>query len=317
MAFGANASNRLFRVAASLRGRVLVRFTGYSFLLLGTIVAFLSSPARAAFISDDFEIDTSADYTVVHAGTPDGTTAFAFDYMGAGIPQAPNSAVGDRGGLRMTANDTTGATDAFTAFHNTAINSSNYRLQVDVYLGVTGTGGTTEHAHVGVAGDGVTFNQLFSPTSGSGHYLAFDGDGGSSSDYRHFKPSAGPVSSGDPSYLNSTNTTNSTGDTYQALFPSPPYDFAGSPGNAWTTLEINISGGLISYSLDGTPIIQDTVEANDGFVSLGYADLFTSLASPSQSQFVIFDNLLVVPEPASSSLLLLGTLGLLAARRRR
>ena len=292
------------------------RFTRLATVLSAALFTAALAGAQAPMISDDFDVDTSADYSVVNDGSPDGTVTFAYDYGADGIASAPNTVGGTTSGLRVTANDTAGAADAFTVFHMTPIiGRTDYTLQVDLYLGVTGTSGTTEHAHIGVAGDGTTFNQLFSPVSGSGHYLALDGEGGSSSDYRHYKPSAGPVVSGDASYLNDLNTTNATGDTYQGLFPSPPYDYAGSPGNAWTTLEIDISGGLITYSLDGTPIIQDTVEVTDGYVSLGYADLFTSVADPAQSQFVIFDNLVVVPEPATLGLLGVGAI--LFARKRR
>jgi hypothetical protein len=285
--------------------------------ILATALLALALPAtQATLIIDSFDTDTSADYTVVDDGTPDGTVTFAFDYGALGIPSAPNSVGGTTSGLRITANDTAGSQDAYTVFHNTLISGlPSYRLTVDVYMGVTGTSGTTEHAHVGVAGDGTTLNSLFSPISGSGHFLAMTGEGGSASDYRHFKPSATSVPSGDPSYLNSDNTTNATGDTYQAIFPSPPYDFAGSPGNAWTTLAIDISGGLVTYSLDGTPIIQDTAEVIDGYVSLGHGDLFTSVASPAQSQFVVYDNLQVVPEPATLGLIAVGAV--LLRRRRR
>lgn len=279
--------------------------------------------ASAAIIADNFEVDTSANYTLVEIGGPDSSAAFAFDYVAAGIPLAPRSTAGDVGGLRMTANDTLGVANQLTAFNNTPIVGLNaYTLLVDVYMGVTGTGGTTEMMHVGVAGDGVTGNSIFTPISGTGHFLAMTGEGGSSSDFRHFKPSVTSVPSGDLSYLNSTNTTNSTGDTYQNLFPNPPYQYAGSPGNAWTTLRIDFVGGVggtITYSLDGatgmTPIIQDISEVLDGQISLGYSDPFGSVATPFQSMFVIYDNLeVVIPEPGALSLLAIGAIALLRRR---
>ncbi len=291
-------------------------------LLTWTCAVAVVSAAGAQIIEDDFEVDSSADYTIAELGGPDATASFGWDYIAAGIPLAPRSEVGDRGGLRMTANDTLGEVNAITAFHNTPMAGLiNYTLLVDVYIGITGSSGSTEHAHVGVAGDGVTPNQLFSPISGSGHYLAFDGDGGSSSDFRHFKPSVTAVPSGDASYLNDLQTTNSTGDTYQNLFPNPPYEYAGSPGNAWTTLQIDLVGGVggtITYSLDGatgmTPIIQDVSEILNGYISLGHGDLFSSVSDPFQSQFVIYDNLSVVPEPGMLGLCGLGALAL--CRRR-
>jgi hypothetical protein len=263
-------------------------------------IAVAISGTAFAQISDDFEVDSSSVYTVVDSVSPsDGSVTFAYDYVAASIPLAPRSGVGSTRGLRITANDSVGAAEAITVFHNTQlVGWLECTLTVDIYMGVTGTSGTTEHAHIGVAGDGSTVNQLFSPITGSGHFLAMSGEGGSSSDYRHYTPGLGPVPSGNLSYLNSTNTTNATGDTYQTLFPSPPYQFAGSPGNAWTTLEIVINAATVTYSLDGTPIIQVATEVQDGSVSLGHADLFSSVSNPFQSQFVIYDNLVascVVP----------------------
>ena len=157
-------------------------------LLLSTVAALTASSASAQIITDDFEVDTSANYTITDDGTPDGTQAFAFDYIAAGIPLAPRSSPGDTGGLRLTANDTAGVSDGWTCFHNTAVNSSHYTLTVDVWMNFVVSGVTTEYAHVGVGGDGMTVNSLFLPITGSGSYIAFDGDGGSTlSDYRWFR----------------------------------------------------------------------------------------------------------------------------------
>lgn len=295
-------------------------------MLLGALLAAgVSSNAFGQIIADDFETDTSANYTIVAQdfngnATADYTTTFAYDYVSAGIPLAPNSTAGDMGGLRMTANDTLEVQMSQTAFHNTPVTASKYMLSVDVYMGVTGFNGTTEHSHVGVAGDGVTVNSLFSPITGSGHFVAFTGEGGSSSDYRHSTPTTLAVPSGDSSYLNSDHTTNATGDTYQAIFTDPPYEFPGSPGNAWATLTITaVEGQKITYAFNGTPIIQTDYDSSDGnLVSLGLGDLFSSLATPLQSQFTIYDNLTVseIPEPSTIALGALAIAGLAAVRRR-
>lgn len=293
---------------------------GLATLLLGVA----STGAFAQIITDDFEVDTSGDYTVVQ-NAADGTTTFNYDYSVNGIPTAPNSTGGSTNGLRFTANDTAGVEMAITAFHNTAVNVPEFRLTVDVWMNIDAnvTNGSTEHGHVGVAGDGSTVNSLFNPITGSGHFLAFTGEGGSSSDFRH-RLQSGLTNSGDASYLNDLNTTNATGDTYQNIFSNANgYAFAGSPGNNWATLEIEVLGGEITYLFNGTPIIS-TSATGDGFsdadgnlVSLGYGDLFSSVAAPFQGQFVIYDNLTVevIPEPASLALLGLG--GLMMLRRRR
>lgn len=286
----------------------------------------LTAQVASAQISDDFESDSSGSYTVLDEsnaasgdGTPDGNILFAFDYTALSVPAAPNSAPGATSGLVMSVNDTDtdeGAQDVITAFHNTAI-TGKYRLDVDVYLGIDSDGGTTEFAHVGVAGDNpaTDFNSLFLDTAGSGHYLAFNGDGDSSSDWRHSTPSTFAVPSGDPSYLNNDgvnpNSTNGLVPFYQELLPAPEFQFPGSPGNSWIELTVTVAD-TVTYWVNGTPIINTPAEATDGLVSLGYADLFSSVGG----QFVVYDNLSVtaIPEPTSALLALAG-LAVLARRR--
>lgn len=277
------------------------------------------SVGSAAIIADNFDSDTAANYMVVDDGTPDGSAIFAFDYSTVGIPSAPNSVGGTTSGLRLSANDTDGGTgdaeeDALTVFHTTMATGS-YRLTVDIYMAVQGSSGSTEFGHVGIAGDGATFNSVFTPISGTGHFIAFTGDGGSGSDYRHFTPFGTTLPNTDPSYLG--NGSNGSGETYQALFPAPTYQFPGSPGNSWATLTIDVvEGGNVTYAFNGTTIFQTPTEANDGAVSLGYSDAFDSVADPN-TIFVVYDNLNVetIPESSTGFLALLGCL--VALRRRR
>jgi hypothetical protein len=261
-------------------------------------------PASASLISDSFETDSSSNYTVVNDGTPNGTVNFSYNYVSAGIPLAPRSSPGDSFGLRMTVNDSAGAVDTFTAFHNTLITAPIYTFTVDVYIGFTGTAGTTEHAHVGVGGDGVTPNSLFTPISGSGSFIAFDGDGGSASDYRWYLDAdnggATTIPNTDPSYLG--HGSNNTGAFYQALFPSTTV--AGSPGNVWTKVEVTVdnSAKSIQYRMNDQLIFDSTPNGPytgnlNGAISVGLHDAFTSV-DPATT-YVVFDNLVVtaVPEP--------------------
>lgn len=291
----------------------------YATLALAAGFALGTASASAAEIALDFETDASGSFTVLDEsnatsgdGTPDSVIDFTFDYIAAGIPLAPNSTGGDSLGLKMAANETAndaGAADHITAFHTSAMTATSYLLQVDIYMRVEAAGGTTEFSHVGVGSDGTDFNSIFTPIAGDGHFLAMTGDGGSSSDFRHFVEGT-PVNSGDSTYLNSDNTTNATGDTYQAIFAGG--DFPGSPGNRWTTLTIEVLPGFITYKLDGTPIIRTSNQDADGLVSLGYTDAFSSVGP----HFVVYDNLLVtVPAPAHASLV--GVAALAMIRRRR
>lgn len=282
----------------------------------------ISSIATAQII-DDFEVDTSAGYTIVDDsngasgdGTPDSNATFAFDYIGAGIPLAPNSMAGDRGGLRLAVNETAddeGAADHITAFNNLAL-TGNYRMQVDVYLGVESAGGTTEMAHVGVGGSTNDFLSIFTPIVDNGYFMEMTGDGGSSSDYRMSAPGEPAISDGDSRYLNDLNTTNATGDTYQNLYPAT--DFPGSPGNSWTTLAITVGPNVVFYELDGVRVMRTpNVGSTDGLIGLGYTDPFSSVGP----HFVIYDNLTVsaIPEPTTGLLACLGLGGVVALAKRR
>ncbi|HAC92178.1 MAG TPA: hypothetical protein DCF63_16360, partial [Planctomycetaceae bacterium] len=269
-------------------------------------------------ISDDYETNTSANYTVQSQDPGDGTVTFEFDYVTAGIPLAPRSAPGTTKGVKFTANDGFGAVNTQTAFHNTDVSVDVYKLTVDVFMKVQPTevplAASTEHAHVGVGGNGLTPNSLFTPISGSGSFIAFDGDGGSASDYRWFLASAngGPTTYPNSHHSYLGNGSNNTGAFYSALFPSPPSRVVGSPGNIWTTVEVlvNNTTGRIQYYMTNTIGTKELIFDNSpaitippdnlptpftgvlhGLVSLGLHDAFPSV--DDGSIFTVFDNLVV------------------------
>jgi hypothetical protein len=305
------------------------KFRNMKIKTLVAVVTFVSLGQIAGLasiaIADNYETDTSGNYTVVNDGTPNGTVTFGFDYVAAGIPLAPRSTAGDTKGLRFTANDSLTAVDAWTAFHNTTITAPKYIMTVDVYMRFDALVASTEYAHVGVGGNGTTFNSIFTPISGSGSFMAFTGDGGSASDYRWYLDAAngGPTTyaATDASHLG--HGANNTGAFYQALFPGGTV--VGSPGNLWTTVEITVDNVAksIQYRMDGQLVFDSTPNGPftgnlNGLVSLGYSDPFTSVASPANNIYGVFDNLTVelVPEPSSLALVGLGGLALLARRRK-
>lgn len=288
-----------------------------------------------ALISDNFETDTSANYTVVSDNPANGSVTFAFDYVTAGIPLAPRSVSGDTSGLKLAVNTSLGAVNSQTVFNSTSVTASQYQMLVDVFMAYQGTTATTIYAEPGVGGNGTTYNSVFSPISGSGSFMAFTGDGGSASDYRWYLSSANggatTVANTDPSYLG--HGSNGSGAFYQGMFPNPPSTAAGSPGNIWTTVTIDVDNvaGTITYSMTDTAGNSQLIFDNSpdslnptpftgllqGLVSLGATDTFTSL-SPA-SVFVVYDNLEVsaVPEPHAAVLMGLGGLVPLAAGWRR
>ncbi|MEM1450284.1 MAG: hypothetical protein AAF726_21570 [Planctomycetota bacterium] len=274
-----------------------------------TLLAALSTGALATsaataqtLITDNFEADSSADYTLVDDGAPDGAQAWAFNYTNLGIPPAPRSGAGETNGVLFTANDTMAVADHWTAFHNTAVTADSYRITVDVWMNFVGASGTTEYAHIGAGGDGATFNSVFTPISGSGAFLAFTGDGGSSSsDYRWFRDAANtPAGDSDsttlpnshPSYLG--HGSRNTDQFFMDLFPAPPSTIVGSPSNIWTTVEVEVDNlnGVISFRFDGVLTYQGGFDGRlDGLVSIGLCDVFSSVSLPQN--FTIYDNLLV------------------------
>lgn len=329
-------------------------------------VAIAISGGSIAFadiiFSDDFNrgdgtpLNTDSLYTVVNDGTPDGTIQFGFQYAET-IPVAPRTTDGTRRALRMTVNNTVvppsttnGLPDTVTIFRNDIVTAPFYRMTVDLYMGfgLSGTAavsGATEHAHIGVGGNGTTINRYTAtggaapfPQSGSGSYIALTGDGGGASDYRIFRDASITPSGGATGTLPTTDPihTNRNADAQlpaapaanfwrDTLFPTTRVlgapSIAGSPGNIWTTLTVDVNGENIIYAFDGIETFRvPYVGSMEGRVSLGLADIFASV--DGGTVFTMYDNLEVrsitaVPEPSTFALLLPVAAGAWMVRRRR
>lgn len=277
----------------------LLSFSRYRFALLFCLVLCPLIAKGQVLFSSDFQTTSSTGFIVrdntslAGESPPDGSVTFGYDYVAAGIGLAPNSGPLGGRGLRITANESAGAADHYTVFKDAPVSASYYRVTVDLFMGVDPLeNGTTEFGMIGVGSDGTVFNSIFTPISGDGHFVSLTGDGGSASDYRHYTPALGSVGIGDPSYLDPANTTNASGSLYQTILPGG--DFPGSPGNRWVTLTVDVTPANITYALNGTDIIRTINEDSDGLVSLGYADVFSSVGP----HFGIFDNLSVTVRTA-------------------
>lgn len=282
--------------------------------------------SSAALVSDDLNTAASAaNFTEVALGA-DHEVIWGFDYSGI-VGSAPNTTDASTSGVRITANRTLGASSAATLFSNTPI-PANAIVTVDMYMGVTGSGGTTEFGSVGIGSTGATPFTIFSPIDGDGTYFTHTGDGGSSSDWRWSRPGGTDPSASVP--VNNSSNSYILGGTNAPLYDGVTgLGGDGVAGNQWITLSIRNDNGNTSISINGEVVISgssvgnadDTVlggNAPGGFASFSYADVFSSVASPGDSQFGIFDNFTVeaIPEPTSMILMGMGVVGLLARRRR-
>ena len=288
----------------------------------------------AALIDEDLNsAGDAANFTEVALGT-DHIVDFGFDY-GAIVGPAPNTTDASTTGVRIRANRTQGASSAATLFHNTPV-PANARVTVDLYMGVTGTGGTTEFGSVGLGSTGTTPFTIFLPIAGDGTYFSHTGDGGSASDWRWSRPGGDDPSASVP--VNNSSTTYLLGDTNAPAYNdccglvSDPINggIPGNGGNQWITLTIETLDGTSSIYINGTRVVvgpsvgnaDDTNaggNAPGGLASFSYADVFSSVASPGDSQFGIFDNFRVqlIPEPTSMALVGMAVIGLGGFSRKR
>lgn len=250
---------------------------------------------------------TSSSGWGVNAVTADYLATFNYDYSANGIPEAPNSQLGDTAtrGLKLEANLFDEAVSYFTAYPTGQSFTGIYTLRFDAWMNY-GTGGTTEFL-----GGGVAYNDTDADLT-SGFQAIATGDGGSSQDWRAFD-------NGTYFPLGNGNT-----EPYVSFLPSVNGSVAGSPGFQWITWEFNVLEDHVSIVVekpDMSRLLLTTLSSTnttDGNISLFYADFFTSLGDPASDTFGLIDNVLVVtPEPTTAALALLGAAGLLVSRRRK
>lgn len=318
-----------------------------AFALASVLGAIVPLSAQAQLFSDDFDGGTSAANWNTYLSAADGQFNFAYDYSTytpgnpewntSPIPSAPRSTGGSTIGLRMAINDTAAARQSMSAFPKLQSFSGNYRLRFDMWVnypgtvGGTGTGvaGSTETAAFGI---NLPSEQAVGATGASGHsapansvWFAVNGEGGSSAtsttlrDYNSFL--GGTLQFGDAGGFAATGTSREDHSNayYQTLFPaSLSYQTPGAPGKQWVTVDLEQIGNTTTWSMNGTLIATRTgTSITSGNFFLGYFDHFNGSSTPAADSFVIYDNIEVVPEPASMAALALGVGGLLLKRRRR
>jgi hypothetical protein len=310
-----------------------------------TVLALLmtAGAANAASIafSDDFDVDSTANWTVNDPALTDKISDFYYDYSQIGVPAAPGGAT--TRGLKMTANNTGGVFGGFSVSPTGQSFSGNYQVKFNLwqnYVGPLGPGGngTTQLSTFGIGSSGTT---AFWPGAAVKESVSFAAtlDGGSASDYRAYS-SAAPTSyaSGNAVYQAPGGTINDSGAYYMAAFPSNTAPaaqlglFAGQTGStnageisfAWREVTIDVINGFATWSVDGTAIAKvdlSTVTLGGSNILFGHSDSNAGASTdPNDSllNVTLIDNIVVtVPEPTSLSLLGLSVVGLLLGRARR
>ncbi len=276
-------------------------------------------PTETVLFSDNFDTDTSANWTMKYGanfGGQDAFFAFNFDYYNNSIdpffpdliPPSPRTAdAAVTRGLKMSVNkdfdgNVLDAAAGINFYPKNQSFSNNFILRFSLFMDVGG-GSTTEHAVFGINHSG-NFTNRFSVSTdtngttkgGDGIWFSINNDNGTAANT--FSAWYTPNQANPPVQI--TNRT-----ALGTLFPNPPYDVAaGLPGIlaageatnfTWVDVEVSQLGRVITLKLNNTVIFtfnNPSIYTN-GNIMLGYADAFNSTGDPLRT-FVVYDDVRVI-----------------------
>lgn len=274
--------------------------------------------AETVLWSDNFSNSSLDNYTIRFASanpeSADYTADPAYVYSAVGIPQAPSSTVEDGTGFFMLVNKrsegTVGQAAGLNAYPNGQSFSGNYALRFDMYLILNNAAATTEHAVFGLNHDGAHVNWFSQSGTGVPIGTEFDGifaavitDASASAPGDYLLMSAPTVTRG--TILGPTILETRTAATLTDVFHNPPYRFAGSPANAfssgtksWAQVELSQVGNVITLKINNTVIFshENTGGPSVGNIMLGIVDAYNSVPGTlaDRTGAVIYDNVRVV-----------------------
>jgi len=267
-----------------------------------TLVDANTAPETVLF-SDNFNTDSSANWTLYATDPSDYTAQFAYDYSSQSIPPAPHSS-GDTHGLFLTVNkDATGAAAAVNLYPIGQNFSGNFALRFDMFLSVQVPNSvSTEYVLLGIDHSGTRTNWFRNSPGGVPAGWNFDwlfycieADGAGLGDYSIF---SSPFTNNGPTTLSTKSATN-----FNAVFKVPPNAVLGVPGNdtslasptpIWADVELSQIGKIVTLRINNTTILSysNTTAYTSGNIMVGYDDAYDSIGLTTS--YVVIDNVRVV-----------------------
>ncbi|MGZ8939265.1 MAG: hypothetical protein ACXW32_08655, partial [Limisphaerales bacterium] len=267
----------------------------------------------AVLFADNFDTDTTGNWTVNEAHAESNRATFNYDYSAMGIPVAPNTAGNTTRGLKLEAN--VGA-PTFTGLSVSPTGqefSGDYRLSFDMWINYNGplaAGGTgsTMSLSAGVGTSGTVAQ--FPGTSVDGVLFSVTGDGGSGSDWRAYAATGAPLTPATGAYAAGTQSTAlNNSDAYYAPFgraSAPEAQLAvypeqteqvsaGAPGMAWHEVVIEKRGTNFTWYVDNLRVATITLtnKAIGTNIFVGFFDINATQTGNQDLSFGLVDNLRV------------------------
>lgn len=290
----------------------------------GHVASLTVYPPQVSVFSDDFDIDSSSNWTVSKSST-DTHVTFNYDYAADGISPAPHSIGGTTRGVKFEANLTAGVRAALSMSPMGQSFSGDYRLRFDMWINVNGrfpAGGTgsTEYLTAGLGTTGGRVQWTSSGSTADGYWFVTDGEGGASdtstpADFGAYADTT--IQSAASGVYDSGTDADARGNVnayYATAFPGgqtpPAYQQSNYPqqtgaltggcvGFAWRDVIIAKRGNIVEWSIDGVKLATFTnasVTASNVFV--GYWDPYTSVSDNATLSFGLVDNVRV-EQPAN------------------
>lgn len=274
---------------------------------------------ETVLFSDNFDGDSSANWTVASNVPAQADVVLNYDYSVESIPSAPNSVGGTRKGLKARVNISQAAAPviAALAYSNTSF-SSSYIVRFDAYMTyAVGAAGTSTESLFGINGNGAT---PVAPTLGTatasgispitaGNLFSAEADNNQSGGrtYRYYEGATDVLPAntewvggpgGNTAAINSVLP-------FSSIFPSPKALAAGVFGSGagtgwgWVRVEIynNVTAGRVTMKFNDAVVFdRPTAAYTSGKLMLGVMDLNPGSVMPA-TMYTVYDNIVVSSVP--------------------